>query len=217
MNAKTRNSFLGVAMFLEHTGLVCPGVIEKANYVARQGGYEIPNDIEESLSPEDRKEIVKACAMTVLLGQDRAATELERLVMLHIVDATVQRDFLSAHSAFDVMYDVFGMEPTNSDGWTNENWQSSYNSIVGFDWSKIEQQLAELREKAGRNVLRANEEIQHQLSDARAFWERVLRSNLEYVDNARKPSFNDSLAIYNAAADVAWQYKIEIATTRPLF
>lgn len=204
-------------MFLEHVSQLQPSVIEKANYVARQGGYEIPDDIEESLSSDDRKEIVKACAMTVLLSQDRAATELERLVMLHIVDATVQRDFLPAHSAFDVMYDVFGMEPTNSDDWTNENWQSSYNSIVGFDWSKIEQQLAELREQASRNVLRANEEIQHQLADARAYWEQILRRNLEYVDNARKPIFNDALAIYNTAADVAWQYKIEIATTRPLF
>ena len=217
MNTKTRNSFLGASMFLEHVGQLQPSVIDKANYVARQGGYEIPLEVEESLSPEDRKEIVKSCASTVLLGQDRAATELERLVMLHIVDATVQRDFLPAHGAFDVMYDLFGMKPSNADGWTIEHWQSSTDSMVNFQWSNIESQLAELREKASQNVLRANDEIQHQLADARAYWERILQGNLDYVVEAAKPSFNDSLAIYNAAADVAWQYKIEIATTRPLF
>ncbi|MCF8564986.1 hypothetical protein LLE49_09680 [Alicyclobacillus tolerans] len=217
MDAKTRNSFLGASMFLEHVGQLQPSVIEKANYVARQGGYEIPDDIEESLSSDDRKDIVKACAMTVLLSQDRAATELEQLVMLHIVDATVQRDFLPAHSAFDVMYDVFGMEPSNADGWTIQNWQSSLNSIVRFEWPLIERQLTELRDKASRNVLRANDLIQHELADARAYWEQILQRNKDYVETSRKPTFDDALAIYNAAADAAWQYKIEIATARPLF
>ena len=217
MDTKTRNSFLGAAMFLEHVGLLCPGVIEKANYVARLGGHQIPLEIEESLSSEDRQEIVRACATTVLLGQQRSPAELERLVMLHIVDATVQRDFLPAHGAFEVMYDLFGLEPSHSDGWTLTNWQSSVDSMVNFEWSKIESQLAELREKASRNVLRANDEIQHQLADARAYWERILQRNLDYVTEATKTRFGDVLAIYHAAADVAWQYKIEIATARTLF
>lgn len=215
MDKSSRNAYLGTAMFLEHVGEVCPGVIEKANTVARKDGTEIPVDVE--LTTDDRREIVKACALTVLLGQQRVPTELERLTMLHVVNGAVERDFLPVPEAFHVMYELTELKPRNELEWTMDSWQSSLDSMVNFQWPVIERQLAELREKAGRIVSGASDYMQHKLADSRYYWERILQRHWELVDEATKPTFDNALIIYKAVADVAWQYKIEIATARALF